>query len=187
MKTGEREKKLIDACRNGDRTAMEKLYVMYYKPMFNTAYRIVNDFHFAEDIMQESFLKAFEKLDRFEGRSTFGAWLKRIVINESLQWLKKYKRFQFNAEEIWKEELVEEDPDEDLLGDNHVPPEKLLELLNRLKPNYKIILQLYFIEGYDYEEIGQIMGITYQNARTMLSRAKQKLKKLLENERISDA
>ncbi len=185
MKTGHLEKKLVDACRSGDKTAMEKLYVMYYKPMFNTAYRIVNDFHFAEDIMQESFLKAFEKLDGFEGRSTFGAWLKRIVINESLQWLKKYKRFQFNAEEVWKEEPAEaENRDDEIVELNRLQAEKVLTLLNQLKPNYKIILQLYFIEGYDYEEIGEIMGISYQNARTMLSRAKQKLKKLLENEKI---
>ncbi len=152
--------------------------------MFNTAYRILNDFHFAEDVMQEAFLKAFEKIDSFEGRSTFGAWLKRIVINESLAWLKKYKRLDFREDASWSEKETE-NPDE---HENEnwvkgVPPEKLLEAMKRLKSNYRLIIELYYIEGYDYEEIEEIMQINYQNARTMLSRAKQKLKKILTDEK----
>jgi len=87
------ERTLIDRVKHGDTEAMQMLYERYYRPMFNTAYRIVNDFHFAEDVMHEAFLKAFDRIGTFEGRAPFGAWLKRIVVNESLQWLRKYGRF----------------------------------------------------------------------------------------------
>ncbi len=180
MKISTERRDLIEACKRGDSRAMEKIYAMYYKPMFNTAYRIINDFHFAEDIMQESFLKAFANLHRFEGRSTFGAWLKRIVVNESLNWLKKYKRFDNQLQEEQIPEQIDREEDETEFF-HRVEPGKLLQALGRLKDNYRTILSLYYLEGYDYEEIMEIMGLSYQHARTMLSRAKNKLKKLLEN------
>ena len=80
---------LIERCKKGDKTAQFTLYKQYYKAMYNTALRIVNNSFEAEDIMQESFLSAFTKLDSFSGTVTFGAWLKKIVINNSLTALKK--------------------------------------------------------------------------------------------------
>ena len=170
----EREKILIRQCKAGNTNAMSRLYELYYRPMFNTAYRIVNDFHFAEDVMHEAFIKAFEHIHSFRGDAGFGAWLKRIIINESLQWIKKYGNFNTGEDESKFDK-----PDTDAPDPLSVPPEELLKAMRRLKDNYRTILSLYYIEGYDYEEISQIMGISYQNARTMLSRAKASLKKIL--------
>ncbi len=174
------ERELIAACKRGDTAAMEALYRQYAKPMFNVAYRIVNDYHFAEDVMQEAFLKAFERIGQFRGEASFGAWLKRITVNESLNWIKKYQRQYTDFSENTAEEPAEEERDEDFL---RIEPEQLLKALRALNPNYRTIISLYYIEGYDYREISSIMDISYQNARTMMTRAKQKLRKILENEK----
>lgn len=166
---------LIVACKNGDKKAQFTIYKQYYKAMFNASYRIVNDQFEAEDIMQESFLSAFTKLDSFSGTVTFGSWLKRIVINNSLTALKKNKRLEtISLEKVTVKETVEEKTDYSLLS-----AKEILNQVSKLKNNYKVAITLNLIEGYDYEEIAQIMEISYENSRTTVSRAKNKLRQLL--------
>jgi len=166
---------LIEQCKEGDKTAQFAVYKQYYKAMYNTAFRIVNDRFEAEDIMQESFLSAFTKLDSFSGKVTFGAWLKRIVINNSLTVLKNNNKLNtVPLEKVTIKDVVEENQDYSLL--------KVSDILNKvsqLKNNYKVAITLNLIEGYDYEEIAQIMDISYENSRTTVSRAKNKLRQLL--------
>ena len=166
---------LIIQCKEGDKTAQFAVYKQYYKAMYNTAFRIVNDRFEAEDIMQESFLSAFTKLDSFSGKVTFGAWLKRIVINNSLTVLKNNNKLNtVPLEKVTIKDVVEENQDYSLL--------KVSDILNKvsqLKNNYKVAITLNLIEGYDYEEIAQIMDISYENSRTTVSRAKNKLRQLL--------
>ena len=143
--------------------------------MYNTAFRIVNDSFEAEDIMQESFLAAFTKLNSFSGNVTFGAWLKRIVINNSLTALKKNNKFDtIPLEKVDLKELNEESEDYSVLKSKDI-----LNKVSQLKNNYKVAITLNLIEGYDYEEIAQIMNISYENSRTTISRAKNKLRHLL--------
>jgi len=166
---------LIINCKNGDKTAQFTIYKQYYKAMFNIALRIVNDSFEAEDIMQESFLAAFTKLDSFSGNVTFGAWLKRIVINNSLTALKKNNRLEtVSLEKVTVKVVTEEKQDYSLLS-----AKEILNQVSKLKNNYKVAITLNLIEGYDYEEIAQIMDISYENSRTTVSRAKQKLRQLL--------
>ncbi len=173
--------KLIERCKEGDKTAQFTIYKQYYKAMYNTALRIVNDSFEAEDIMQESFLAAFTKLHTFSETVTFGAWLKRIVINNSISALKKNNKFNtVQIDNVIIKEVEEEHQDYSGLN-----VKDILTKLNELKNNYKVALTLHLIEGYDYEEIAQIMDITYENSRTTISRAKNKLRQLLsyKNER----
>ena len=166
---------LILGCKRGDKKAQFTIYKQYYKAMFNTAFRIVNDRFEAEDIMQESFLSAFTKLDSFSGDVTFGAWLKRIVINNSLTALKKNNRLEtVSLERVVVKEATHEKQDYSILSTSEI-----LSSVSKLKSNYKVAITLNLIEGYDYEEIAQIMDITYENSRTTVSRAKQKLRQLL--------
>ena len=166
---------LVDQCKNGDKKAQFALYKQYYKAMYNTALRIVNNSFEAEDIMQESFLAAFTKLDSFSGTVTFGAWLKRIVINNSLTALKKNNKFDtVPLEKVIINEVEEEKQDYRLLKASDI-----LNKVSQLKNNYKVAITLNLIEGYDYEEIAQIMNISYENSRTTISRAKNKLRQLL--------
>ena len=166
---------LISECKKGSKKAQFIIYKQYYKAMYNTSLRIVNDSFEAEDIMQESFLSAFTKLDSFSGKVTFGAWLKRIVINNSLTALKKNNKYNIvPLEKVKIEEHEEEEQNYKL-----IPPKEILKKVNELKSNYKLAITLNLIEGYDYEEIAQIMDISYENSRTTVSRAKSKLKQLL--------
>lgn len=165
---------LIDRCHAGSRDAQFQLYKIYYKSMYNTSLRIVGNAADAEDVMQESFLSAFQKIDSYEGKVSFGAWLKKIVVNRSLDYLKK-KRVKF--EEI-DERLADEEPN---------PATEIREMdLNRLKSavmqlpeGYRVVLSLYLLEGYDHDEISQVLGITTVSSRTQLLRAKRKLRELL--------
>ena len=168
---------LLERCKENNQNAQMTLYTMYYKGMYNVAFRIVSEAMLAEDIMQECFLKAFAKLDSFSGNVTFGAWMKKIVVNASINELKKLNKFQF-------ESLNETEDITDTISDNldsydQLKAENVLKTIQNLKPNYKIILTLFFIEGYDLEEIEGILNISNQNCRTMMSRAKDSLRKKL--------
>ena len=143
--------------------------------MFNVAFRIVNDKTLAEEIMQDGFLSAFTKLDSYSGSVTFGAWLKKIVVNRSINELKKNSNYQT---EILDENFELVDPNaEESLSVNSLKAEQVLKIMQSLKPNYKVILTLFFIEGYDLEEISGILNISNENCRTTMSRAKESLRK----------
>ncbi len=180
-KHGQRE--LIAAIQRGDHKAMEAFYHRYARAMFNTAYRITGDYHYAEDVVQEAFIKAFAHMKNFRGDAEPGAWLKRIVINESLQWLRKFRRFETDREPP-ENSTPPDDDDDDIFADRALR-QALARALLRLRTNYRTVLSLHYIEGYDLQETAQIMGISYGNVRTMLTRAKQQLKKLMENERTT--
>jgi len=167
---------LLERCKKGDNTAQMQIYKDYYRAMYNTSLRILKDEFEAEDIMQEAFLTAFTKLDTFIGEVTFGAWLKRIVINKSLTQLKKNNKYQDVKMEVIKDTSIET---EDAIDYTTLHASKVLERLNSLKDNYRVVLTLNLIEGYDYEEIAQILGYTNENVRTTISRAKKKLKQQL--------
>jgi len=163
---------LIDACSAGDRNAQFRIYKLYYKAMYNTSLRIVNKTAEAEDIIQESFLEAFQRLDTYTGAGSFGSWLKRIVINRSLDFLRKEK-------EMVPIEEIEYDLTD---ADDAVPEEeieyKVAEIkraISQLPDEYRIIVSLFLLEGYDHEEIAHILNISNQLSRTRYSRARQKL------------
>lgn len=170
---------LLKSCLRGDRAAQMELYNQYYKAMYNTAVRIVKDPMEAEDIMQESFLSAFTKLHTFKGEVTFGAWLKRIVVNNSIYHYRK----QLKKNEVGLDGMMYKVEDNDGVAGDHESTErmaqKVLETMKTLKDNYRVSLTLHLIEGYDYEEVASIMGISYANCRTTISRAKESLRKKL--------
>ncbi len=167
---------LVEQCKKGDTTAQFKVYEKYYKAMYNSALRIVKDEFEAEDVIQESFLIAFTKLNTFRGEVSFGAWLKKIVINKSLTQFKKNHQFDTVSMEVVSN--VESENEE--INYENIGVKQILNCINQLKDNYRIVLTLYLIEGYDYEEISQILGYTNDNVRAIQSRAKKKLKELIQ-------
>ena len=155
-----------------------QIYKAYYTAMYNTSLRILKDTFEAEDMMQEAFLTAFTKLDTFKGEVAFGAWLKRIVINKSLTQLKKTNTYEDVKMEVVQVPPLEQEEEKDI-NYTSLKAQKVLEILNSLQENYRIVLNLHLIEGYDYEEISAILGYSNQNVRTTISRAKKKLKQQL--------
>ena len=165
---------LIDGCKTGDQKAQFQIYKLYYKAMYNTSLRIVNDSMEAEDIMQESFLSAFEKIDTYSGTVSFGAWLKKIVVNRSLDALSRKKAI---FEDIDSHIGIRDDSGDEAARNEEidVKVEEVKEAIDRLPDGYRIILSLYLLEGYDHDEIAEILGINSSTSRSQLSRAKQKL------------
>ena len=171
---------LITLCKAGNRNAQFEVYNLYYRAMYNTALRIVKDEHWAEDVMQESFLKAFTKLDSFKGEVAFGAWLKKIVVNHSLDNYKKLNKDAAQPIDNMLYKLEDSDNGEEAKIDfQQLQVQQVSQAIASLKENYRIILTLLYIEGYDQEEISEIMQITAGNCRTTISRAKESLLKKL--------
>ena len=176
-------KDLIDACRQGDRTAQFKLYKLYYKAMFNTSLRIVNDTAEAEDIMQESFLDAFRMLGSYTGQGSFGSWLKRIVVNNSLDSLRRAKETLPLDEGL----NIPDQTEENLEAEINFQVGEVKKAIQQLPEEYRVIISLFLLEGYDHEEISEILNISNQLSRTRYSRARQKLLAILKENQYRNA
>jgi RNA polymerase sigma factor (sigma-70 family) len=168
---------LVERCKQGDAQSFQALYRKYSKAMYNTSLRIVNNTADAEDVLQESFLDAFRSLHDFHYRSTFGAWLKKIVINKSINILRKRRNALVDLENTELQEMGEEEPVNEEEIQYRV--EEVKKTITRLPDGYRTVLSLYLLEGYDHEEISQILHISHNTVRTQYVRAKQKLLTLI--------
>jgi RNA polymerase sigma factor (sigma-70 family) len=163
---------LIKKCKKQDQRSQMQIYKLYYKAMFNTCLRIVGNKSDAEDIMQDSFLSAFQKIEQYNEKGSFGGWLKRIVVNNSIDFTKRNKIFTEFDDQI---ELEEESSTEQ--AEINIRLKDIKEALNRIKNQYRIIISLFLFEGYDHDEISEILNISYNLSRTRYHRAKEQLKK----------
>jgi RNA polymerase sigma-70 factor (ECF subfamily) len=169
---------IIEQCKLNDRKAQMKLYNQYCDGMYIVAMRFVKDSMEAEDIVQESFIKAFNKLHQFKGEVTFGAWLKRIVVNKSIDLLKSKKQQMLEIDEVHLK-VVDTNYEDEWLVDDTITLDEVKLAINKLPDKYRYVVMLFLIEGYDHQEIAQILNISQVASRTQLSRGKTKLKELL--------
>lgn len=146
--------------------------------MFVVAKRFVKDTLEAEDIVQESFIKAFAKLHQYKAEVTFGAWLKRIVINKSIDLLKSKKQQLLELDEVYLK-VVDSSYEDEWLVDDAITLDEVKKAISKLPDKYKYVVMMFLIEGYDHQEIAEILNITQVASRTQLSRGKTKLKELL--------
>jgi len=163
---------LIEECRQGSIRAQFRLYNQYSKAMYNLAYRILNNREDAEDILQEAFVDCFRNLNTFRFESTFGAWLKKILVNKCINQLKK-KKIDLTLCENLPVDIYEED------ADVTYDTTKIFKGIEKLPDGYRVILTLYLLEGYDHQEIAQILGITESTSKSQYSRAKDKLRNII--------
>lgn len=166
---------LIARCRKGDSNAHFRLYKLYSKAMFNVGFRITGNETDAEDALQEAFISAFRNLDHYRGDATFGAWLKRIVVNKAINLVKQKKHEPIPDDERW--DVAEESEPAEYKGEFTV--ERVKRAIGQLPDGYRSVLSLYLMEGYDHQEIAEIMGITESTSKSQLNRAKGKLKEIL--------
>ena len=168
---------LVERCKRGEAAGYKELYQRYAKAMFNTCLRIVNNIAEAEDVLQESFTEAFKNLHGFEYRTSFGGWLKQICINRSINQLKKRRVSWIDIDATDSYERT----DEAVVDENEVQlkVESVKKSIMALPDGYRTILTLYLLEGYDHEEIAEILNVAQSTTRTQYMRAKQKLLQLL--------
>lgn len=166
---------LIERCREGHREAQFELYRLYSRAMYNTALRMVRHPHDAEDVLQSIFIEVFSKLESFRYESSIGAWIKRITINKCINFLKS-RRLTFTelTAGIDKADNEEQGPEPVYSVD------KINRAIAELPDGYRVVFSLYALEGYDHEEIGQILGVTEATSKSQYSRAKSKLRDMLQ-------
>ena len=166
---------LIENCKKNDSRAQMQLYDLYCKAMFNTAYNFTKDDMTAQDMMQEAFIKAFAKINTFNGEASFGSWLKRIVINQCLDFIKKQN---LDTVEI-KEDIITIEEDDDWNIDKETNMQAIYSCIEQLPKKCKNVVKLYLLEGYDHQEVAQILEISEVSSRSQLSRGKNRLRELL--------
>ncbi len=174
---------IIARCLANDKQAQYTLYSKYSNAMLNVAYRIVNDKEDAKDVLQDAFIKAFTKLDTFKFNSTFGAWLKRIVVNTAINFSRKKGLLSMSGLDPAELNIAENySEDTSLTLSENVDIKTVNKVLMSLPTGYRTVLSLYLIEGYDHEEISQIMNISKSTSLTQFKRGKARLKALVYDE-----
>lgn len=173
---------IVQKCKAQNRKAQLKLYRQYCEGMFLVALRYVKNKNDAEDVVQDAFIKAFKNLDQFVGEVTFGAWLKRIVINQCLDFL-KVKRLQTSDLD---EGRTEESFDDDWHVNDRISVEQVKLAIQKLPDKYRLVLMMYLLEGLDHTEISDFLNITGTASRTRLMRGKNLLKEMLKNKIYAD-
>ncbi|MCO5950799.1 sigma-70 family RNA polymerase sigma factor [Mucilaginibacter sp. RT5R15] len=173
---------LVVECKQGSKKACYELYKLYSKAMLNVAFRIVGNIAEAEDVLQEAFVDAFSKLKDFRQDTTFGLWLKQIVVNRSINLLRKRKLDLVDLEGEQIENIAGEEAEDD--DETQYQAARVKEAMKDLPEGYRLVISLYLLEGYDHEEIGQILNISENTSRTQFLRAKRKLLEILQRKGI---
>ena len=172
-----KEDELIRGCLRRDGSAQKQLYDTYSSKMYGLCYRYVKDPMEAEDILVISFMKVFEKIDQFKSEGSFEGWIRRIVINEALTCLRKHRSMYLEADL----EKVDHDPNYKGLSD-HLEAEDLIQMINDMPTGYRIVFNMYAIDGYSHKEIAESLGISENTSKSQLSRARTYLQKVLKEQ-----
>lgn len=178
----DRHTELVKRCQQGERRAQYDLYQQYVKAMYNVCLRIVNHEAEAEDVLQEAFIDAFTHINSFRGQSTFGAWLKQIVVNRAINHLRSRR---LELVDLESNRLGEDDgldyADSEPYDEEgvHLEVERVRRAMQLLPEGYRVVLSLYLFEGYDHEEIGNVLNISETTSRTQYLRGKKRLLELL--------
>lgn len=171
-------RQIIEDCKSGNRKAYNELYNSYARSMYNICNRMMNNAEEAQDMLQESFVDAFRRLDSFRFESTFGAWLKKIVIHKCINSLEK-RKITWVEEEISDENTFLQDSESINEEELQLSVERVKIAMNRLPEGARVIFSLYLIEGYDHAEISEILHISESTSKTQFMRARQLVKEML--------
>lgn len=169
-----KEEELIKGCLRRERAAQQQLYDMYSSKMYALCYRYVRHAMEAEDILVTAFTKVFDRIDQFKGEGSFEGWIRRIMVNEALTCLRKSRNMYLETEL----EQADREPDYNKLSD-HLEAEDLLKMIQELPAGYRLVFNMYAIDGYSHKEIADQLGISENTSKSQLSRARVYLQKLL--------
>ena len=177
-----KEDELIKGCLKRDRNAQQQLYDLYSSKMYAICYRYVRHAMEAEDVLVMAFTKIFDRIEQFKGEGSFEGWIRRVMVNEALTHLRKSRAMSVETEL----EQADREPDYDRLSD-HLEAEDLQKMIQELPPGYRVVFNMYAIDGYSHKEIAEQLGITENTSKSQLSRARTYLQKILvENDWISN-
>ena len=163
---------IIKGCLKGDRKSQEQLYKMFSNRMFGLCLQYANNYDDACDILQEGFIKVYRKMDQFSGKGSFEGWIRRIMINTALERYRSHLHLYPLTENSVPEDKVSQEEIFEKLSS-----EDLLKFVQGLPPRYRMVFNMYAIEGYSHKEIAETMEITVGTSKSNLSRARDILQK----------
>ena len=169
-----KEDELINGCKARNRSAQHSLYDQYSSKMYALCYRYVKDSMEAEDVLVTAFSKIFERIDQFKGEGSFEGWIRRVVVNEALTYLRRNRSMYLETDL----EAAEREPDYQNISD-HLEAEELMQMIQELPSGYRIVFNMYAIDGYSHKEIADQLGISENTSKSQLSRARTYLQKML--------
>jgi RNA polymerase sigma-70 factor (ECF subfamily) len=169
-----KEEDLIKGCLRRDRAAQQQLFDLYSSKMYGICYRYVRQPMEAEDILVTAFTKIFERIGQFKGDGSFEGWIRRVIVNEALTHLRKARTMYLETEL----EQADREPDYAQLSD-HLEAEDLMNMIQQLPAGYRIVFNMYAIDGYSHKEIAEQLGISENTSKSQLSRARVYLQKML--------
>ena len=165
---------MIDGCKKGDRHAQKLLYDRFSGKMYALCCRYVKDKMEAEDVLVTAFTKILDRIDQFKGEGSFEGWIRRVMVNESLSYLRRNKSMYIETDI----EAADHEPNYDRL-ENHLEAQDLLQVISELPSGYRIVFNLFAIDGYSHKEISKQLGINENTSKSQLSRARSLLQKRL--------
>ncbi len=169
---------IVDRCKSGDQKAFYEIYKLYSKAMLNICYRIVGVQEVAEDVLQEAFVSAFQNINSYQGKASFGAWLKKVVVNKAISHLRKQQLDMVELDQRFDLKVEDEGEDIDLI----MKVDTIREAIQKLPNGFRVVFSLYLLEGYDHKEIASILEISESTSKSQYNRAKKKLKEILKEE-----
>ncbi len=175
----EEEKKIVKGCKERDERAFELLYKKYYRMLLGIAMRYSKDKMEAEDVLQDAFIRVFNSIDAFSEKGSFEGWLKRIVQNTAINNYRKNLKHNLYVDLADKENELMEDSFPELLGGFEV--KDIVVMLNAMPDGYRVVMNLYYIDGYSHREISAMLGITEGTSKSQLFKARAFMKDLIEN------
>jgi RNA polymerase sigma-70 factor (ECF subfamily) len=168
--------KIIEKCSSGDSRAQAKLYEFYAPIMFGVCLRYANDKTDAEDSLQEGFIKVFKYIGKFRNEGSFEGWMRRIMVHESIGKYRKQK-MMYPVEDV---EIYETPNYSDDILDN-ISAQELIKLIQELSPRYRMVFNLYVLEGMNHNEISEVMNISVGTSKSNLARAREVLQNKVKN------
>lgn len=174
------EQELIQACKKNKRKAQQRLFDSYAPKMNGVLRRYLRSNEDREDVLVEAFFKVFENLERFRGDGSFEGWIRRIVVNEALMFLRKQHNFNMTVEITDFDEPVRMSVMDDLAVKD------IMKMLNELPTGYRTVFNLYVVEGYKHREIAELLGISINTSKSQLILAKKRMRALIEKTQLSN-
>ena len=176
-----KEEKLIQACINEEKHAQKRLYDLYASKMYYVCLRYARHELEAQDMLQDSFVKVFDKIASFKSNGSFEGWIRRIIVNTCLNYCRK-KSFQ-------QEQIGIEDYQDTVVSSKAISTlseKELLALIQQLPDGYRMVFNLYVIEGYNHKEISEMLSITESTSRSQLAKSRKWMQNMLEKQKISN-
>jgi RNA polymerase sigma factor (sigma-70 family) len=182
------EAEIIEGCKKSDREAQKSLYKLYYGKMNGVSFRYTNSYNDAKDIVHDSFILVFEKIVNYKGEGSLEGWIRKIVVNKSIDFLNKKNKLHLRITEAeekilnnsFSQEQYENDSDRlSLIYNSGFTKEEILQAIDILKDNYKIVFNLNIMEGYSHKEIAEMLSIKEELSRIRLKRARTALQAIL--------